>query len=109
VPRAQGHTRRKHGRESLQPLVIDEVRQGSGLARGLRCFGWRAAWLRAGLVLRPSLPKLEEHVDVRDSAAHHVLSCMYCARKCELTYTILTIMKAFCLQFTTVHKQYMYM
>ena len=28
VPRAQGHTRRKHGRESLQPLVIDEVRQG---------------------------------------------------------------------------------
>jgi len=88
--------------------VIDEVdRQGAGLARGLRCFGWRAAWLRAGLVLRPSLPKLEEHVDVRDSAAHHGLSCMYCARKCDLTYTILTMEGVL----SAVHYrvQYMYM
>ena len=30
------------------------------------------------------------------SAAHYGLSCMYCARKCDLTYTILTMEGVLC-------------
>jgi len=57
VPRAQGHTWRKHGRESLQPHVIDEVRHRAGLARLalLRVVrGLAARRPRSAAQLRPS-------------------------------------------------------
>ena len=100
VPRAQSHTRRKHGRESLQPLVNNEVRQGA-------CFA-RLALLRVARRLAARRPRSGPAPGACGcavaglcgiSAAHHGLSseqdprattCMYCARKCEITYTILT-------------------
>ena len=101
VPRAQGHTWRKHGRESLQPHVIDEVRHRAGLAR--------LALLRVARGLAARRPRSGPAPGACGcavaglcgiSAAHHGLSseqdpraaiCMYCARKCEITYTILTM------------------
>ena len=112
VPRAQGHTRRKHGRESLQPLVIDEVRQGwfgaacvalgggcaqasfwpsLGPAPGVMC-GCRPVWNLCG---PPWSEDLQLHVlcesATRMSHVYSYENVLLCGSRCGL-----------CVQYTTV-------
>ena len=115
MPRAQGHTRRKHGRESLQPLVIDEVDRQGWFGPACVASGGAPPGCAQASGPAPGACGCAVAGLCGISAAHHGLSseqdpraaiCMYCARNCDLTYTILTMANR-CTECST--RQYMYM